>query len=115
MSLYSDDYMRDMYHSALRKVTAVSRNDAHGILYRLIVLSILSHGYRLFVVGAGDGLIQKTSTVECRAWVEFEYMRYIRSQMDETPFPFEDVMYHSQCDSAWAKHPPIVSTCFAYA
>jgi hypothetical protein len=33
----------------------------------------------------------------------------IRSHADETPMPFEDIFFHSQCDEMWTKHPPLVS------
>lgn len=72
-SLYPDDYLHDMYHSALRKLS------------------------------------MKAKTQECRNWIEFEFMKYLRSQSDEgSALPFEDVFFHSQCDSQWSRNPPML-------
>ena len=41
--------------------------------------------------------VKKAVTLECKQKVEHDYMRYLRSFAGETPFPFEDVFFYSQC------------------
>ena len=36
-------------------------------------------------------------------------MNYIRALAEESPFPFEEEFFHSQCKSAWDANPPMVS------
>lgn len=36
----------------------------------------------------------------CKQLIEQEYLKYITALADEAAFPFEDVMFHSQCPSA---------------
>ena len=40
---------------------------------------------------------QKAETVECKKRIEFEFMKYVRALIGETAYPFEDVLYYSQC------------------
>jgi len=62
-SLYSRDYVKDVYYSGLRKRQA------------------------------------KATTKECRRRIEFEYVSYLRSLAEESPFHFETIWYHTQCPS----------------
>ena len=35
-------------------------------------------------------------------------MKYVRALAEESPFPFEDVFFHSQCSSAFDQLEPMV-------
>ncbi len=50
--------------------------------------------------------IKKARSVECKRRIEVEFMKHIRAVSEESPFPFEDVLYHSQCPKV--SHPPLV-------
>ena len=63
--LFGPDYLRDMYRSGLRRMTA------------------------------------NTKTDECRRKIEIEYMRQLRVVAEESPYPFEDVYFHTQCPTVW--------------
>lgn len=71
--LFSDNYLKDVYKSGLRRLTA------------------------------------KAHSEHCRGWIEYEFMKHIRAIAEESPLPFEDVMFHTQCPDVWAKNPPLVS------
>jgi hypothetical protein len=42
-----------------------------------------------------------TKTDECRRKIETEYMRQLRVVAEESPYPFEDVYFHTQCPTVW--------------
>ena len=54
-----------------------------------------------------DCCIQGTKTLECKQEVEFEFMKYIRAYYDETPLPFEEIFFHSQCPDMPHDMPPM--------
>jgi len=73
--------------------------------------SLFSDGYLHDVYNSGlRRLTSKAKTEYCKGWIEFEYMKHIRAIAEESPLPFEDIMFHSQCPDAWDKHPPMVSS-----
>lgn len=50
--------------------------------------------------------------MECRNLIEFEQMKYIKAMLEESPFPFEDIMFHSQCSDSEVTVPPLVMSNF---
>ncbi len=50
---------------------------------------------------------QKAVTNECKRKIEFEFMKYIRALTEESPFPFENILFHSQCQRN-ISHQPLV-------
>ena len=49
---------------------------------------------------------------DCKKRIEFEYMRYFQALAHETPMPFEDEFFHTQCvktETAEISHDPLVS------
>jgi hypothetical protein len=51
---------------------------------------------------------QHAKTDECKYSIEFEYMKYVRALADDTPYPFENEVFKSQCPTASNKYRPMV-------
>jgi len=50
----------------------------------------------------------KAHSDECKARIEFEYMKYMTMISEERPGPFEDIFFHSQCERTWAETGPLM-------
>jgi len=50
----------------------------------------------------------KAYTDECKARIEFEYMKHMRVVSEERPSPFEDIFFHSQCERTWSETRPLM-------
>jgi len=52
-------------------------------------------------------LTKHAKTEECKYSIEYEYMKYVRAMADDTPYPFEDEVFKTQCPIASDKYHPM--------
>ena len=100
-----------MYSDGLRKLFIVSIPLEYlcAPLTLILLYQLLTHPILFTSLHS-----QNAKTPECRTLIEEEFVRQLMAVTFEGPFPFEDIMFHSQCPSAGepyqmpylAKEPP---------